>query len=116
VRVFDFPRFQLFFIGAVAIAAQLAVGLSDPYWFHSALVCVATAVTLYQLARVVQFIDHPFKEMDEATGDRGLNEFTALVANVRYKNRDYKRLLRLVAEQSPDWVALIETDEHWQVA
>ncbi len=113
VRVFDFPRLQILFV-AVAVLLCIAVFLdiTDP-------VVAVMATILLICAGIQSWWVVPYSpifpvEARPADGNDKENCIKILVANVLTPNRNYKGLLKLVADYSPDILATLETDSWWQ--
>ena len=113
VRIWDFPRFQLAIVGAVAfVAAALANGgRSSPgaWLFLSAL----GAAVLYQAARVWRYSRLAPLEVQSSRTD-GQPRLTVAVSNVLQSNRMADRLIEVLAAADADVMLFVETDQWWR--
>ncbi|TGE01992.1 endonuclease [Methylobacterium nonmethylotrophicum] len=114
VRTFDFPRFQI----AAAIPPVLIllmVAGHDPV--SLALGAGLLAALGLQLRHILPFTRLARPSARAAPADPAPGACVAiLIVNVLQSNRDYDRLLTLVAETDPDLILALETDAGWRDA
>ena len=113
VRIFDFPRLQIAFVGVAALLGYFAVW-SRAAWLENVFVGVLIASILYQgymmfpytpLARTqVQLSENPTKG----------STFSLLFTNVLIENRDAQKLKDVVRAADPDIILAVETDDWWR--
>lgn len=113
IRVFDFPRLQILFSAvAVLLCVTVFLDVTDPTAGFMAALLVTCAVV--QLWWIVPYSPFFAVEVSPADGNDEQNRIKILVANVLTPNRNYEGLLKLVADNSPDILVTLETDEWWQ--
>lgn len=113
IRTFDFPRVQIAVATVIAIAVYIALaGLDDAVdWL---LVALLTGCLVYQAVLIAAYTPIRAKQARDAAGTDPADCVRLLVANVLTPNRHAARLLDIVAEQDPDVLLFVETDEWWQ--
>ena len=115
IRVFDFPRAQIFVLGL--IVAILTLAYADiRSWQGLAAVCAAAVAVLIQAVNIFPYTPLAPKEVlpaDAAQADSDCS-LSLLVANVLMDNRRAERLRRMIAERTPDIVLLLEPDAWWE--
>ena len=112
----DFPHVQttlltfLFLLGTIA-----SCGFGK--WYSICLEALGTVTLIYQC-----FIIFPYtplaRKQSKGIGNSSDTKacISILEANVFMENRDFKKLLDLVAQKEPDVVILLETDKKWEEA
>jgi endonuclease/exonuclease/phosphatase (EEP) superfamily protein YafD len=113
VRIWDFPRLQVAFLGTSA----LALGLGVSAWETALEVAFAVALgaaVLYQTLLIWRYTRLAPVEVQLAEHDDGERRVSLVMSNVLQTNRDADRLLRMVLERDPDVVLCVETDEWWR--
>lgn len=114
VRIFDFPRLQIFTIG-VALAVGLGSSLlySDQAvgkWMLIGLI----ACLLYQGFRMFPYTRlAPTQSLDSINPPHE-NLLKILTANIYMKNRNAQGFLDLISASTPDIVLVIEPDQWWE--
>lgn len=114
IRVFDFPRLQIFALGLVAFSVFWV------FWgAHSAsgwaVLLVLASALLIQAYRIYPYTRMAAKQVIAAGADADADAVLALlVANVLMDNRESARLLDLVREHRPDIALLLEPDAWWE--
>ncbi|HEY9197838.1 MAG TPA: endonuclease/exonuclease/phosphatase family protein [Gammaproteobacteria bacterium] len=115
IRVFDFPRAQIFVLGVIVIVLSLLYAdIRD--WQGFVALCAAAAAVLIQAANIFPYTPLAPKEVLSAdAADAGRDHtLSLLVANVLMDNRRAESLRRMIAERAPDIVLLLEPDAWWQ--
>jgi endonuclease/exonuclease/phosphatase (EEP) superfamily protein YafD len=113
VRIFDFPRVQILFLGAVVLALYALVS-------HLRLSAEITFLLLLSASIAYQgwciFPYTVFAKEEVRASSRGDNEQTLrlLVANVLMTNRSADGLRKIIAEEKPDIVLVLEADRWWE--
>ena len=113
IRFFDFPRVQIAIIGALILAADLALrrdaGLS-PLVVGGALgLCI-----LYQLYKIRPYTRLARRQVEPAKQSRDESTLSLLLANVEIDNRNGARLRKIIADADPDVILIVEADTWWQ--
>lgn len=115
IRVFDFPRAQIFALGLIVVILTFAY--ADIHsWQGVAALCAAAAAVLIQAVNIFPYTPFAPKEVlpaDAAAADSDCS-LSLLVANVLMDNRRAERLRRMIAERAPDIVLLLEPDAWWE--
>ena len=111
IRVFDFPRLQVFYINA----CLLAIGRFDRLTFGEGLqslldilLCTALVLDGY---RIIPYFSWKklFSKKEIITPHR----ISVMSANVLISNNNYQSLVSNVQKEEPDIFVAIETDEAW---
>jgi endonuclease/exonuclease/phosphatase (EEP) superfamily protein YafD len=112
IRFFDFPRAQIALIGAVALAADLAL------WTEAGppaqLIRAALALCiLYQAYEIRPYTIFSGKEVQPAKNLRPESTVSLLIANVKMENRNSAQLREIVAQADPDVILIVEAGSWW---
>jgi len=113
IRVFDYPRVQVLVLAAaVAIAWLFVPGAkrrTRALWVGTMVLCgVTQALTIMRYTPM-----YPEQVHAAEAGEAG-DDVSLLVSNVLMDNRDAGPLLQLIADNEPDIIAVVETDDWWQ--
>ncbi|HEY4650548.1 MAG TPA: endonuclease/exonuclease/phosphatase family protein [Pontibacter sp.] len=114
VRVFDYPRLQLFVLAIVSFLLYLWLAPKERKR-DKFLLGALVVVIIYQAVNIYPYTFLAPKEVKDA--DKGTSEDTSLsflVSNVLMYNKEYGQLAALVQKQKPDIVLLLESDLAWQ--
>ncbi len=115
VRQWDYPRLQvaglLLFVGAGLFFTKIERG--RPFW---ALVAAAVAALAWQVSHFLAYIPPYPEEVASAEACPADRSLSLLNANVLLHNKDYARLLKMVAERRPDVLLLLEPGTEWAEA
>ncbi|MBE0596908.1 MAG: endonuclease/exonuclease/phosphatase family protein, partial [Desulfuromonadales bacterium] len=113
VRIFDFPRVQLLFLGAAVLVLLLLS--SRPLRPAGALFLLLLAGSLlYQGWRIYPYTIFAGQQVQGATRERPETTVRLLVANVLMDNRNDGDFRRLIAEEQPDLLLVVEPDHWWE--
>lgn len=115
VRIFDFPRLQIFTIG-VALAVGLGYSLfySDQAFGKWVLIGLIACLT-YQGFRMFPYTRLAPKQSLDSINPRHEDLLSILTANVYMNNRNSSEFLDLVAAAAPDVVLVIEPNKWWEI-
>jgi endonuclease/exonuclease/phosphatase (EEP) superfamily protein YafD len=110
-RIWDFPRLQILAV-CVALLVLTPLAIETPGW-RMGIAVVLAAGALIQIVRILPYTPlWPVQsKKDGSVPDNA--SLMILTSNVKMSNRGYHRLLGLIAEQGPDIVLLMETDQRW---
>jgi len=115
IRIWDFPHLQLSLLSLIGCLAGLAgVRLEAP---------LGTVVTaglglafLYQLWLILPYTPVFRAQLPGAERKDPTNTIRLLIANIYMDNRQYDRVLEMVAKVQPDVLLIVEADEAWRQA
>ncbi|OLY95575.1 hypothetical protein BUE76_00525 [Cnuella takakiae] len=111
IRIFDFPRLQLFFLCLIALVLLLIYkGIKS--WYGKLLVSLSAGALLYQLHLIIPFT--PVYAIAAPDAKDTLNSFSILHANVEMSNRNAAGFIALVKKYLPDILSVNEPDDWWQ--
>ncbi len=112
VRVFDFPRVQMLFLGAVVLAFYFVF----PFRLSAAIIfpILLSASLLYQGWRIFPYTVFAKQEVRASSRGDTKQILRLLVANVLMSNRNADGLRKIIAEQKPDIVLVLEPDRWWE--
>ena len=112
VRVFDFPRLQIAFVSLLLIIASVII-TNEPMWML-ALQIINALCLLYQLYKISAYGPWHRKQVLDAQGPDDERTLSILNSNVLTPNRDYQKVLDMVARYQPDLFLTLETDAWWE--
>ena len=116
IRIWDFPRLQLFFLALVSLLLSGAtVDWAPSGAFDMALILLTAGTALYLLLRIAAYTPLMRPEVEQAEG-RGPAAFRLLVANVKFSNGRHAGVANLVREAAAELVLLVEIDGAWRGA
>jgi endonuclease/exonuclease/phosphatase (EEP) superfamily protein YafD len=110
VRIFDFPRLQILFLGLIALAVLVARRMyrSTP---QKILIGALSLAMLFQCVRIFPYTPIAAEQVRMAEDQQGM--IRILIANVLQDNRRYEDLQRQIGMVDPDVILLTETDTWW---
>jgi endonuclease/exonuclease/phosphatase (EEP) superfamily protein YafD len=113
VRIFDFPRVQILFLGIVTVVLSLTYirPLRTGTIFFLFLL---TASFLFQGWQIYPYTILAGKQVQNAARAPAGTTLRLLVANVLMANRNHTGLLQRVAEARPDLFLVLEPDLWWE--
>jgi endonuclease/exonuclease/phosphatase (EEP) superfamily protein YafD len=110
VRIWDFPRFQIFIMCLALLPMMFFLGPHTAAALTSAIIVAA----LWQFSWIWRYLPLSSREVRNAAGsDRSLSQITLLTANVCQDVRDAASLLTIISRADPDVVLAVETDDLW---
>ena len=113
VRIFDFPRIQVAFIGGVAVLLALLVE-GGIHWPWVLLPAVTLAAVAYQAVRIWRYLPLSPREVERSEHADARSSLTLVLSNVLQDNREAERVIRTIREADPDVMVFVETDEWWR--
>ncbi|MBB6609843.1 endonuclease/exonuclease/phosphatase family protein [Pontibacter sp. Tf4] len=116
VRVFDYPRLQLFALAIVCL--PLYIWLAPRHRKRDKFLLAALLITIiYQAVNIYPYTFLAPKEVKDADRKTHPNSWVSLlVSNVLMDNQEHEKLIALIQKQKPDIVLLLESDSVWQQA
>ena len=112
IRVFDFPRIQIF------IFSLLAIALTIPFLSHQShiiLLVILVGCIIYQIVRIFPYTPLSKVQVLNSTIPNDKNtQIGIMVANVLMTNRNFEQCLKLIDDINPDLFLALETDAWWE--
>ena len=116
VRIFDYPRLQIFILGLITLISILFLDLI-PHRKSKILIVLLSLMLVIQAFLVFDYTTFGVKEVEDLQhSETDLARVSILAANVLMTNDNYQSLTDLVESQQPDLVLTMESDQKWQVA
>jgi endonuclease/exonuclease/phosphatase (EEP) superfamily protein YafD len=115
VRIFDFPRLQLTLCYLVIFAMYVLVR-EDPSAADHVFLALLAACLAYQLWRMYPYTPLARVEIARGSSDHHDSAVGILISNVYMDNRNTKVLRELIAENEPDLMLFVETNDWWEQA
>ena len=115
VRLFDFPRLQLFLLASVTLAI-LFVGMyfaRHVSYERFVLLLAGLTVGLWQLMYVIPFTPVWPKEIAHSDNPDAVR---LMIANVEVNNQQHADALRTIGEHDADLLLVIEINDRWREA
>jgi endonuclease/exonuclease/phosphatase (EEP) superfamily protein YafD len=114
IRILDFPRLQILVILLIAICGLLFF-LTESWWVNGILSSLGLIAALIQVSYIYPYFIFAKKAVPDAEPGKG-KKLSLLIANVRMKNRDSEKLVKLIKKHKPDIFVAIETNQWWEDA
>ncbi|NDK56509.1 endonuclease/exonuclease/phosphatase family protein [Pontibacter fetidus] len=116
IRVFDYPRLQLFTLAIVSLLLYNWLAPKTRKRDKFLLVALLVAI-VYQAVNIYPYTFLAPKEVKDAAKDSPTDAMLSLlVSNVLMYNKEHGKLIALIQKQEPDIVLLLESDSVWQQA
>ena len=114
VRVFDYPRLQLFALAILCFI--LYIWLAPRHRKRDKFLLVALFVTIvYQAVNIFPYTFVAPKEVKDADANSpSATWLSLLVSNVLMDNTEHEKLIALTQKHKPDILLLLESDSVWQ--
>jgi endonuclease/exonuclease/phosphatase (EEP) superfamily protein YafD len=114
VRIFDFPRLQIFVLG-LTLAVGLAYSVFHSHHVYGALVLIGLLASLiYQGIRIFPYTRLAQTQSMGSINPSDENLLKILTANVYMENRNAQGFRNLISASTPDIVLVIEPDRWWE--
>jgi len=113
IRIGEFPRLQIAFIG---LATAITFVLTQPFPLRpidTVFLISVIACAIYQLYCVLPYLPVYPKQVETSRSAASENTIRLLIFNVFMENRQSEKLLQLVEQVNPDVILLAETDKRW---
>lgn len=111
LRIFEFPRSQIAFLGVFIIILGFLL-LEKNIYFYFAVVAVFLCI-FYQVVKVVPYTSIYPVQMHNDTNSTSNEVIKLMVANVFMDNKNYNGLVELINAYNPDIVLTVEADSDW---
>lgn len=116
IRVFDYPRLQLFGLAVISFILYLWLAPRNRKR-DKFLLATLTIAIVYQAVNISPYTFLAPKEVKDADANTAENTWLSLlVSNVYMDNKEHEKLMQLVREKEPDILLLLESDLVWQQA
>lgn len=113
IRVFDFPRGQIFVLGLLVLATFFLVW-NVRSWAGGVVLGLLVLALATQAYWIFPYTPLSPKQVLTAPRARPDSSVSLLVANVLMSNRNAQRLLEIIRELDPDVVLTLEPDAWWE--
>lgn len=116
IRVFDYPRLQVFFMAGIALIWYWVFYYQQNITGHffAGLLVMVLFIHAYKAFPYTVFGKKQVKDADKAT--RNGKTLSILISNVLQDNREYEKLINKIQKYAPDLVITTETDKRWEHA
>ncbi len=112
IKAFEFPRYQLVFIGFIAFILLMFIYFKGDT--HSSIVAILLFIaTGYQLARIYPYTFLAKKQVLESKNFTEETSLSLMIANVYMDNTNSKKFLEIVNQTNPDMILAEETNAWW---
>jgi endonuclease/exonuclease/phosphatase (EEP) superfamily protein YafD len=112
VRIWDFPRLQLFILSLVALVIW-SVSAHPLVWPQNLFTFALTAVAVYQAALVWRYTPLAPREVLQSRSSDPLGHLSLVVVNILQTNRQSDMVLSEIRDANPDLVLFCEVDKWW---
>ncbi|SEI87040.1 Uncharacterized conserved protein YafD, endonuclease/exonuclease/phosphatase (EEP) superfamily [Cyclobacterium xiamenense] len=116
IRVFDFPRLQLAAIGGVTFVLSAFLLRKGSFPGRVVFFALLIAALGHQISKIIGFTPLADTTAKRAVSTDPDRKFSLLLSNVRMENKEYGKLLDLIAERNPDLILLTEPNLLWTEA
>lgn len=115
IRIFDFPRIQIAALALVVLTGDL-VTRSDSGVFVTTFRILLTACILYQAYMIYPYTFLVPKQVKPAKASREESCFSLFISNVKIENRNVEGLRKIIHENNPDVILILEANDWWRDA
>lgn len=112
-RVFEYPRFQIWFCTAVVLVSWVFTFEEASVARKVIAICLAGGF-IYLTKKIFPYTPLSKKQMVRARGGDPKSQIRVFTANVYQDNRNYNKIKKQITQSDPDIVLLVETDEAWK--
>lgn len=113
IRGFDYPRLQIAVLLLTSIILWL-IGQNSWTTFNLVVLGVLSSALVYQVARILPYTPvYPHQSRDATARQAEDTTLSLMICNVLQTNEQYRRVIKLVLEQSPDLLITLESDQIW---
>lgn len=113
IRAFDFPFAQVTVMTVLSIACFVI--FTDLHTiFEYTTLGLLIAVFIYQLTIVIPYTPLYFRQVQDYQEGTERSSIKILSSNVLISNRKTEKLKKLIADENPDVITLLEADEYWK--
>ncbi|MEQ9466555.1 MAG: endonuclease/exonuclease/phosphatase family protein [Ekhidna sp.] len=112
IRAFDFPYVHFTILGLICLLAWLKFLPSGV--FETSIFILVVGFVIYRIGVILPYT--PLKRLAIPSSEPSVETIKILSANVLMSNADYDGLVKLVKQEQPDILLLVEADEKWTIA
>src|SRR5690606_24849969 len=111
VRVFDYPRFQKFWISTIILICFLPLASFENR--HDLIFVGMLLLNLiYLLSLIWEYTPFAKYQMKKSV-DKGTDVIRIFIANIYQDNKNTRPCIEMIKQYDPDLVLLVETDAKW---
>lgn len=111
IRIFDFPRIQIFGLGLLSLGL-LAISWYD-HWFEYVIALSVVSALVYQATAIFPYTPLAKKQVLTCKDPDGHPVFSLMVMNVFMNNRNAEEARQIIFNANPDILLAVETDHWW---
>lgn len=112
VRIGDFPRVQIAFVGIFTIVIMLI--FSRPLFNHNlAIILILLCCSVYQIFCILPYVPVYPNQVEMTRQKNPKNTIKLLISNVLIENNEVAKLLDLIEEINPDVILFAEPNQRW---
>ncbi len=111
IRIFEFPRVQITFIGIIIVLYALFHFQDNIYFYFNFMVVLICVV--YQITKIIPYTFLYPVQMLTKNKITNHESIKLMIANVFMDNKNYDELVKLINENEPDLVLTVEVDNAW---
>ncbi|MGB6083730.1 endonuclease/exonuclease/phosphatase family protein [Moheibacter sp.] len=115
IRVWDFPRFQIFCI-VLMILMFAGFFVKFDFWLKWVALALLFATLVFLFWFIYPYSFFSKKMLIDETENNPEHQIKLLTVNVYQENKNYKKAIERISEVSPDIVFLLETNTEWKKA
>lgn len=109
IRIFDFPRIQIFVVNLISIVLFLSLEISFNFLNASFLILLLLAL-VYQGKKIYPYTPLAKKQVAKLVRSQNGEPICVLVSNVYTPNQNSKALIKLIDTHNPDLVLTLKSD------
>ncbi|MDW7772084.1 MAG: endonuclease/exonuclease/phosphatase family protein [Desulfobulbaceae bacterium] len=112
IRIFDFPRLQVMFLGIVACFAFALMRHYSPYAV-TILILLLLSIA-WQVYMILPFFPVAPKQVESSPPREEGHTLRLMIVNVQMDNRNSSKCITVIKKAAPDILLAVETDAWWQ--
>jgi len=113
IRIFDFPRIQIFVLSLIVLIAIFFFIKKKDLIYKTIFPILILTIT-FQVYNILPYTPLVEITVPKSTSPKSNSSLSLLVANVYMHNNNYGELIDLVNEYKPDLLLTLETDIIWE--
>lgn len=113
IRIFDFPRLQIFVISLFLILIFVLANLFSA-WLSYAVFMMLVLTAIYQAWHIYPYTVFANEQVKSCNDENENDDALLLItANVQQENRNTEKCITMIKKYAPDVLLLIEVDDWW---